>query len=104
MQKKTFKTKCIIMNEAISLSKTGAKNVCSLKIRTLFIMNSLLFNWCVYFKIFYRKFELIKPGLKHPTSFTQRLSRLNRCPVSTMGYRGGSRGRVQGVRTPTPPP
>ena len=56
------------MNEAISLSKTGAKNVSSLKIRTLFIMNPLLFNWCVYFKIFYRKFELIKTGLKHLTS------------------------------------
>ena len=56
------------MNEAISLSKTGAKNVSSLKIRTLFIMNPLLFNWCVYLKIFYRKFELIKTGLKHLTS------------------------------------
>ena len=85
MQKKTFKTKCIIMNEAISLSKTGAKNVSSLKIRTLFIMNSLLFNWCVYFKIFYRKFELIKTGLGHLTSLTQRLSRMNRRPVSSMG-------------------
>lgn len=74
------------MNEAISLSKTGAKNVSSLKIRTLFIMNSpLLFNWCVYFKIFYRKFELIKTGLRHLKSLTQRLSRMNRRPVSSMG-------------------
>ena len=69
------------MNEAISLNKTGAKNVSSLKIRTLFIMNSLR----VYFKIFYRKFELIKTGLKHLTSLTQRLSRMNRRPVSSMG-------------------
>ena len=73
------------MNEAISLSKTGAKNVSSLKIRTLFIMNSLLFNWCVYFKISYRKFELIKTGLRYLTSLTQRLSRMNRRPVSSMG-------------------